>query len=65
MQLKESIIRLIPKNNNKKKELKDFRQITITNIEYKILKKVLSTRLHDIFNNIIVDGQKCGLRTNN
>lgn len=61
-QLKESIIRLIPKTSDKTKEAKDFRPITITNIEYKIVTKVLATRLNDVFDSIISKEQTCGLK---
>ena len=61
-QLKQSIIRLIPKNDKSIKETKDYRPITITNVEYKIITKVLSNRLNTVLNEIIGPEQTCGLK---
>jgi hypothetical protein len=43
-QFLESVIRLIPKNKNKNKEVGDFRPISITNYDYRIFSKALVNR---------------------
>jgi hypothetical protein len=56
-QFKSSYIKLIPKNNNKIKNINDYRPITITNYEYKIFAKIKVKRLHNI-NTLIFDEQQ-------
>ena len=58
---KQSIIKLIPKNNNKVKTVKDLRPISLTNYEYRFLTKVIANRIFKIGNLLIKDHQTCGV----
>ena len=57
-----SIIKLIPKNNNKIKTINDLRPISLTNIEYRIYTKAITRRLREISNYIISDHQTCSIK---
>jgi exonuclease III len=57
----ESIVKLIPKNNNNLKNINDLRPISLTNIDYRIYTKVLANRLRLISGNIIGDHQTCSI----
>jgi hypothetical protein len=52
-------IKLIPKNCNNEKKIKDLRPISLTNFEYRIFTKILTNRLRKISNLIISDSQTC------
>jgi hypothetical protein len=51
----ESIVKLIPKNNNKTKNINDLRPISLTNIDYRIFTKILANRLKSIGDSVIGD----------
>jgi hypothetical protein len=59
---KESIVKLIPKNNNDVKTKNDLRPISLTNIDYRIYTKVLANRLRIIADKIIGDHQTCSIK---
>ena len=59
---KESIVKLIPKNNNDVKTINDLRPISLTNIDYRIYTKVLANRLRIIADKIIGDHQTCSIK---
>lgn len=52
-------IKLIPKNNEKKKGIKGLRPISLTNFEYRIFTKVLTNMLHKLSDIFIGDHQTC------
>lgn len=54
-------IKLIPKNKNQEKTIKDLRPISLTNFEYRIFTKILTNRLRKISNLIIEDHQTCSI----
>ena len=45
---KESVVKLIPKNNNSMKSINDLRPISLTNIDYRIYTKALANRMRII-----------------
>ena len=59
---KDSIVKLIPKNNNDVKTINDLRPISLTNIDYRIYTKVLANRLRIIADKIIGDHQTCSIK---
>ena len=59
---KESIVKLIPKNNNKVKTINDLRPISLTNIDYRIYTKILANRLRIVSNLVIGDHQTCSIK---
>jgi endonuclease/exonuclease/phosphatase family metal-dependent hydrolase len=56
-----SLIKLIPKNQNKIKGVNDLRPISLTNFEYRILTKILSNRMRLIGYKIIGEHQTCSI----
>ena len=59
---KESIVKLIPKNNNTVKTINDLRPISLTNIDYRIYTKALANRMRLIADKVIKDHQTCSIR---
>ena len=57
---RNAIIKLIYKKNDPN-ELKNWRPISLLNLDYKILSKILSNRLKPIMHKIIEDDQTCGI----
>ena len=58
---KNAIIKLIYKKNDQK-QLKNWRPISLLNVDYKILSKLLTKRFSKIMNKIIPIEQKCGVK---
>ena len=58
---RHSLIKLIPKNQNKIKTINDLRPISLTNYEYRIRAKIFSNRLYKLSNKLIEDHQTCGI----
>ena len=58
---KETIIKMIPKNDNETKGINDLRPISLTNFEYRIYTKILSQRLRKIIGNVISESQTCSM----
>jgi hypothetical protein len=54
-------IKLIPKNSNNEKTIKELRPISLTNFEYRIFTKILTNRLRKISNIILSDSQTCSV----
>ena len=59
--MRRGVIVLIPKGGEKKL-LKNWRPISLLNYDYKIITKVLTSRLRDIMPTIIHPNQKCGIK---
>ena len=59
--MRRGVIVLIPKGGEKKL-LKNWRPISLLNYDYKIITKVLTSRLRDILPKIIHPNQKCGIK---
>jgi len=59
--MKKGIISLIYKNKGDKKLLKNWRPITLLNVDYKIIFKTLATRLKLVLDNIISPEQTCSI----
>ena len=57
---KQSIITLIFKNKGSPDEIKNWRPISLLNLDYKILTKTLTLRLKNTIANIINEFQSCG-----
>lgn len=53
----QAIISLIPKDNSECPEVKNFRPISLLNVDYKIFSKVISERLKGILNKLIGEDQ--------
>ena len=58
--MRESYIRLIYKKGDKG-ELKNWRPISLSNTDYKIMSKVLTTRLNKVLPQLINEDQVCGI----
>ena len=58
---KETIIKLIPKNDKEYKTVNDLRPISLTNYEYRIFTKVLANRMRKVSDKIIGPGQTCSI----
>ena len=58
--MRESYIRLIHKKGDKG-ELKNWRPISLSNTDYKIMIKVLTTRLNKVLPQLINEDQVCGI----
>ena len=54
----EGVISLIPKKNKDVRFIQNLRPISLLNVDYKIIEKVLATRIKDILLYIIHDNQK-------
>ena len=59
--MRRGVIVLIWKGNDKRL-LKNWRPISLLNCDYKIITKVLATRIRDILPKIIHPNQKCGIK---
>jgi hypothetical protein len=59
---KESIVKLIPKNNNDLKFINDLRPISLRTIDYRIYTKVPANRMRIIADKIIGDHQSCSIK---
>ena len=57
----ESVIKLIPKNDNKIKSVNDLRPISLTNFEYRIFTKILANRMRAVSYKIIGEHQTCSI----
>ena len=57
MEQRRSIITLIPKNGKDLKHVKNWRPISILNVDYKIIAKILATRLKHILPKLINSDQ--------
>ena len=57
----DSLVKLIPKNNNSVKNINDLRPISLTNIDYRIYKKILANRLRVVSASVIGDHQTCSI----
>lgn len=57
----ESLIKLIPKNDNTIKNVNDLRPISLTNFEYRIFTKILVNRFRAISHKIIGEHQTCSI----
>lgn len=60
-QMKESLIKFIPKNNDEIKSMKTLRPISLTNIDYRIMAKATYNRLSKVLGEIIGNWQKCSI----
>ena len=60
--MKMGIINLIYKNKGNVEDLKNWRPITLLNVDYKILTKILTERLKNQTENIINNLQSCGCK---
>ena len=60
-----ALIRLIYKNRGNRHELKNWRPISLLNVDYKILSKVITNRLKRIMPFIIGEEQTCGVASRN
>ena len=58
--MRESYIRLIHKKGDKG-ELKNWRPISLSNTDYKIMSKILTTRLNKVLPQLINEHQVCGI----
>ena len=58
---KEGVIKLLYKKGNTK-ELKNWRPISLLNIDYKILTKILANRVKEVLPKIIDQDQACGIK---
>lgn len=58
--MKVAIITLLPKNKETK-HLRNWRPISLLYVDYKILKKILATRLKKVLKNTISEEQNCGI----
>lgn len=57
-----SYITLIPKEGKDNKDPKNYRPISLTNVDYKIISKILTERLKPHMNNLIGDAQQCAIK---
>lgn len=57
--MKYSIINLIYKEKGEKTDLKKFRPISLLNVDYTILARIMSNRLKNLLPHIISDSQSC------
>jgi len=56
-----ALLILLKKGDTNNGSMKNFRPLSLMNIDYKILSKVLSLRLRKVLHNIIHDNQTCGI----
>ena len=59
---KNSVIKLIPKNDQKVKSIDDLRPISLTNYEYRIFTKILYNRMKKISMDVIGEWQTCAIK---
>jgi hypothetical protein len=57
----DSLVKLIPKNNNLIKNINDLRPFSLTNIDYRIYTKILANRLRVVSASVIGDHQTCSI----
>jgi hypothetical protein len=57
----KALLTLLKKEGNSNGPMKNFRPLSLMNLDYKILSKVLSLRLRKVLNNIIHHDQSCGI----
>lgn len=60
---KLSYISLLCKDTSKPSDMKNWRPISLLNVDYKIISKVLANRLSKVIANIIHPDQTCGIRS--
>ena len=60
-----ALVRLIFKNRGERSDLKNWRPISLLNVDYKIIAKTLSKRLQKIMPYIVNDDQTCGVKGRN
>jgi hypothetical protein len=58
----ESFIKLIPKPNTDKKQMQNYRPISLLNCDYKILAKALSNKLSPFLGQLINEDQQCSVK---
>ena len=56
-----ALLTLLKKNNMDNGSMKNYRPLSLTNIDYKLLSKVLSSRLRKVLGSIIHLDQSCGI----
>ena len=59
--MNKALIRLIFKNKGERCQLKNWRPISLLNVDYKIISKVLTKRLRKLMPNLINEDQTCGV----
>ena len=57
-----SYITVLPKDNPDKTSLKNYRPISLLNVDYKIISKTISNKLRPIMGTIINDDQQCSVK---
>ena len=57
---KNAVIKLLYKKGDHRK-LKNWRPVSLLNVDYKILSKIMANRLKLVLENIIPSEQKCGI----
>ena len=60
--LNKAYITLIPKDSGPKNELKNYRPISLLNIEYKMITKALTNKASPFLNSIIDEDQACAIK---
>ncbi len=58
---KHSYIKLIPKNNDKIKNMNGLRPISLTKYEYRLLTNILTNRMSNIGNLLLGEHQTCSI----
>ena len=59
--MNKALIRLIFKNKGERCQLNNWRPISLLNVDYKIISKVLTKRLRKLMPNLINEDQTCGV----
>ena len=59
--MKNSVTRLIFKKRGDRKDLKNWRPISLLNVDYKIISKVITTRLSHVLEDIVHPDQTCSV----
>ena len=59
--MKNSVTRLIFKKRGDRKDLKNWRPIALLNVDYKIISKVITTRLSHVLEDIVHPDQTCSV----
>ena len=59
--MKETLIKLIPKNKDKIKSMKTLRPISLTNIDYRIMAKAIYNRMATVMSDLVGRWQKCSI----